>query len=130
MCMKSEDISKLYGKKTISLDTVNVQLLKLALPYIVESPTYIYNLCIQQNTFPANFKRAKVIPIPKSKPMSACPFDYRPISILYVLSKPLEHHIHKHMLKFLEDHNLFHPFQSGFRENHSCQTALTRLTDT
>ena len=30
----------------------------------------------------------------------------------------------------MENHKLFHPFQSGFRRHHSCQTALTRLCDT
>ena len=114
----------------MGLDTVSIQLLKIALPYIVEPLTYIYNLCIQKNTFPSNLKKAKVIPIPKTKTMSDCPSDYRPISILSILSKPIERHIHKHMLKFFENHKLFHPYQSGFRENHSCQTAITRLTDT
>ena len=43
------------------------------------------------------------------------------------MSKPLEKHIHKHLILFIEDHNLFHPFQSGFRRHHS---ALIRLCDT
>ena len=123
-------ISKLNSRKSVGLDTVSVQLLKLALPYIVEPLTYIYNLCIQHNSFPTNFKKAKVIPIPKTKSMSTSPSDYRPISILSILSKPLERHIHKHMLSFYEQNSLFHSYQSGFREYHSCQTALTRLTDT
>ena len=55
--------------------------------------------------------------------------NYRPISVLSLLSKPLEKHIHKHMLKHLNDNKLLHPNQSGFRENHSCQTALTNLVD-
>ena len=33
------------------------------------------------------------------------------------------------MLKHLNDNKLLHPNQSGFRENHSCQTALTHLVD-
>ena len=123
-------ISKMDSKKSVGLDSVNVQLLKLSLPYIVEPLTYVYNLCIQKSCFPSGFKTAKVIPIPKTKDISNCPSDYRPISILSALSKPLERHIHKHMLKFFENFGLFHSYQSGFRENHSCQTAVTRLTDT
>ena len=37
--------------------------------------------------------------------------------------------IHKHMLKHLNGNKLLHPSQSGFRENHSCQTALTHPVD-
>ena len=108
---------------------ISVKLLKVALPYIAETLTYIYNLCIQKNVFPTAFKRAKVIPLPKTKTISTDLNDYRPISILSVLAKPLERHIHKHLTYFLETHQLFHSFQSGFRCVHSCQTAVTRLTD-
>ena len=36
----------------------------------VESLTYIYNLCIQQNIFPPALKVAKVIPLPKTKDLT------------------------------------------------------------
>ena len=49
---------------------VSVKLLKIALPYIAETLTSIYNLCIQKNVFPTAFKRAKVIPLPKTKTIS------------------------------------------------------------
>ena len=74
------------------------------------------------------FKTAKVIPLHKSGDASA-PTNYRPISLLSVLSKPLERFVHQHLLDFLEDRQLFHPFQSGFRPQHSCQSALTHMTD-
>jgi hypothetical protein len=73
-------------------------------------------------------KEAKVIPVPKNK-NSVEIKDFRPISLLPVLSKPLEKHIHKHLTIFLEEHNLFYKFQSGFRQHHSCQTALTAMCD-
>ena len=80
--------------------------------------------------FSAIFKRVKVIPLPKTKTISSDLNDYRHMSILPVLTKPLEKHIHKHLIDFLETRDLFHSFQSGFRRGHSCQNALTRLTDT
>ena len=80
--------------------------------------------------FPTAFKRARVTPLPKTKSISTDLNNYHPISILSVLTKPLERHIHKHLTDFLETHQLFHSFQSGFRRGHSCQTAVTRLTDT
>ena len=54
------------------------------------------------------------------------PSNYRPISVLSVLSKPLE----KHLLSYLKTNDLIHTNQSGFREHHSCHTALTTLVKT
>ena len=53
--------------------------------------------------------------------------DFRPISLLSVLSKPLERHVHHHLSTFMEKHNLFHTLQSGFRSKHSCHTALSAM---
>ena len=122
-------ISDLKNKKSMGLDNVNSFLIKLSLEYIVEPLTYIYNLCIRNNVFPDVWKCAKVVPIPKTSDVSD-PNNYRPISLLSVLSKPLEQHIHKNLTSFVENKSMFHEFQSGFRKHHSCNTALTRLCDT
>ena len=109
-------------------DSLTAYLIKLALPYILEPLTFIYNMCIQKNIFPSLLKDAKVIPLPKSKDLND-PGNYRPISILSILSKPLERHVHSQLLRFMETNNLFVPSQSGFRPNHSFQTALTKMCD-
>jgi hypothetical protein len=119
----------LKNKKSMGIDNLNAFIVKLSIPYIVESLTFISNLCIRTNTFPDAWKIAKVIPLPKSSNMQN-PSNFRPISILSVLSKPLEKHVHAHTLKLIEAHNLFHEFQSDFRKNHLCHTALTRMCDT
>jgi hypothetical protein len=122
-------ISNMKNKKSMGPDDISVYFLKLSLPYIVESLTFIFNLCLEQCSVPAALKEAKVVPIPKTK-ASTEPKDFRPISLLSVLSKPLEKHIHKHLSAFLEDNNLLYVYQSGFRKHHSCQTALSALCDT
>ena len=76
--------------------------------------------------FPSALKAANVILLPKTKDL-ADPNTFSPILLLSILSKPLENRIHKHLILFTEDRNLFHPFQSGFRRHHSCHTALIRL---
>lgn len=121
-------IMSLKNKKSVGLDNISTYILKLALPYTVGSLTFMYNMCINTHTFPIDWKAAKVIPLPKSRDLSD-PNNFRPISILSNLSKPLEKHIHKHLVDFLENHSLFYHFQSGFRKYHSCHTALTRMCD-
>ena len=57
------------------------------------------------------------------------PSNYRPISILPTISKIFEKHINKHLMAYLNKYKLIHENQSGFRQKHSCQTALVKLTD-
>ena len=113
---------------TRDLEGLDSKILKLSAPIIADTLTYVYNLCIHKSCFPIVFKTAKVIPIYKHGAKTDTS-NYRPISVLSLLSKPLEKHIHKHMLKHIHDNKLLHPNQSGFRESHSCQTALTHLVD-
>ena len=121
-------ISSMKNKKSSGPDDISTQILKLSVPYTVESLTYIFNLCIKNNTFPSSLKTAKVIPLPKTKDLTD-PNNYRPISLLSVISKPLERHVHKHLINYLESQALLHSFQSGFRTQHSCHTALSRLSN-
>ena len=113
---------------TRDLDGLDTKILRLAAPLITNTLTYVFNLCIMKSTFPTAFKMAKVIPLYKSGD-SANPSNYRPVSIVSVISKPLEKHINKHFLMHLDKYNLLHPNQSGFRKKHSCQIALTSLVD-
>ena len=43
--------------------------------------------------------------------------------------KIIEKHIAKHLFAFLNKYRLLHKSQSGFRKNHSCNTALINLID-
>ena len=121
-------IMKLKNTNTSGLDTISNKVLKLSLPYTADSLTYIYNLCIQNRYFPRALKSAKIIPIQKGTD-NHDPNNYRPISLLSSLSKPLERHVHKHLLHYFENNNLLFPAQSGFRPLHSCETALNKLSN-
>ena len=120
-------ITQISDKKSAGTDGINGFILKLSLPYVIESLTYIYNLCIENDRFPDELKVAKVIPLPKSKELED-PNNYRPISLLSIISKPLEKHIHAHLLNYLDKYSLLHPLQSGYRPKHSCLTALSHMT--
>ena len=48
--------------------------------------------------------------------------NYRPVSILSVVSKILEKAVHSQLVKFLEQNNILFDFQSGFRSRFSTET--------
>ena len=72
------------------------------------------------------WKTAKICPIPKiSSPIANS--DYRPISILPILSKVYERIILNQLKSSLEKHQIFQDTQSGYRQGHSCITLLHKL---
>jgi hypothetical protein len=103
-------------------------ILKVSAPFIVSPLTYIFNRIIDNGIYPNILKNAKVSPIFKSGE-KCLPTNYRPISVLPVISKLIEKHISRHtcMYQYLAKYNLLHDAQSGFRSNHSCQTALINI---
>lgn len=57
------------------------------------------------------------------------PENYRPISILSVISKVFEKEIFRQVYGYLSEHNILSNYQSGFRPLHSTVTALIQMCD-
>ena len=124
----SEFINGLNPAKATGLDGIGPRILKLASTVLSPSITALINKSIETATFPDQLKMAKLYPIHKGGSKSD-PANYRPISILPTISKIFEKHINKHLVAFLNKYKVIHANQSGFRQKHSCQTALVKLID-
>ena len=121
-------LSTMDSSKATGSDNIGPRLLKFAAPYIADDITFICNHSISTSSFPQKWKEAKVSPLHKNGPHDDVN-NYRPISILPVLSKVLEKHVHDCLSTYLNEHNLLHKTQSGFRTKHSCETALVNMID-
>ncbi len=73
-------------------------------------------------------ERARVIPIYKSEDRRKCE-NYRPISILPIVSKVFEREVFRQLYGYLSNNSLLSKFQSGFRPKHSTLSALVQMCD-
>ena len=103
-------------------------MLRIAADIIAPSLTYIFNLSLSTGVFVENWKDAKVIPIYKEGNKRTLG-NYRPISILPIISKVFEKEIFTQLYKHLNENCLISKFQSGFRPGHSTITALIQMCD-
>jgi len=91
--------------KAAGKDKITARLLRLAAPAVAPRIAKLINLFFSTGAFPSRWKTAKVTPLYKNG--TECdPCNYRPISVLQVLSKVLERHMHNTLYTFLCDDNL------------------------
>ena len=127
----SETVTEYFNSlkaKGTGLDGLSLRILRLSANYISLSLSKILNLSLETSVFPDTWKLARVTPVFKSGDKT-CIDNYRPISVLPVLSKLFERHVCNHLQNYLTEHSLLAPNQSGFRKHHSTETLLIYLTD-
>ena len=135
-CFQPVELSDLNSiissaKPTTSLlDPIPTKLLKEAVPLINNCILTIINQSLTIGYVPHPFKVAVIKPLIKKPNLDISLLsNYRPISNLPFLSKILEKVVAKQLDDYLFENNLLEDFQSGFRTNHSTETALLRVTN-
>ena len=109
-------------------DGISSELLRLITNDISKCITVIINQSLTSGIFPNSLKIAKVTPIFK-KENNKLITNYRPISVLPVISKIFETVIHEQLSEYFISNNLFCPQQYGFRKNSSTELAALELLD-
>lgn len=93
----------------------------------VEIIAYFYmeiiNECLQTGYFPEKWKLSTIVPIPKIAGTTKAE-EFRPINTLPADEKIMEMVVKNQLMSYIENNKLLNDAQSGFRENHSCETAL------
>ena len=92
--VNSLDVTKVTG-----LDGITARILKSAATIVCPTLLKIINSSFKTGVFPDSLKLAKILPIHKGGSKSD-PSNYRPISILSVLSKIIEKHVTKHLFAY------------------------------
>ncbi len=121
-------IDKLAPKTSCGSDGISTKLVKAIKTAILGPVTLIINQMLNTGIFQDKLKIAKIIPIHK-KGDDTLLKNYRPISLLPVISKIFEMVIFKQSFKFFKEKNLFYNAQYGFRTEDSTEFAALELTD-
>jgi len=113
-----KQLRSLSTKKATGVDDLPAKLLKLAAPYISKVLSNICNMSLDKGIVPNEWKEARVTPIHKGGDKDDLN-NFRPISVLPVISKILERFVHDELYYYLQCHNIMVSEQSGFRPHHS-----------
>jgi hypothetical protein len=101
--------------------------LKIAKPIVSKPITMLINKTIENALFPNKLKEAQVVPLHKKNSQLEVG-NYRPVSILPVVSRFFERAIYSRQLsQYFE--NIFHPFLSAFIPGFGCNTAPLKIIE-
>ncbi len=111
-------------------DIIPTKFLKEVLPVIAPCLLSIVNQSLSSGCIPDYFKTACVFPLFKKPTLDPTDLaNYRPIFKLQFISKILKKAITHQLLQLIESHNIFDKFQSSFRQKHSTETGLLKVTN-
>ena len=121
-------LKELKTNKATGIDNLLGRFLKDGSKVLATPIAQICNISIRLSTVPDECKIAKLKPLYK-KGKKTDPKNYRPISLLPVISKILEKVIHDQIMAFVTKKNILYKFQLGFRKSHSTDSCLSYLQD-
>ena len=121
-------LKEIKPSKAPGIDNITGIFLKDGASVLARPVAQLCNLSISSSSFPKLCKIAKLKPLFK-KGCKTDPQNYRPISLLPIISKIIEKVVHDQTNRFLTNNKILYKFQSGFRSNHSTNECLSYLND-
>ena len=121
-------IDNLPNKTSRGNDDLSYQFIKRIKISLTKPLSIIINQILNSGIFPEKLKIAKVIPIHK-KDDNKLFNNYRPISLLPVMSKIVEKCIYKQLYDYFQKNNMFYAHQYGFRTGHCTEYAALEIID-
>ena len=116
------------NKKECEEDPIPLKLLMQCIDEVKPIIMFIVNNSLTTGVFPTALKTALVRPVIKDENGDVNSYkNYRPISNLPFLSKVIEKSVQRQLDKHLKFFNLHAEHQSGYRSNHSCETATLTI---
>ena len=119
-------LSQLDPSKATGPDAIPARVLKECAAELALPVTKLFTLCFITGTQPTLWKIANVVPVHKRDSKSKLK-NYRPVSLLCILSKVMESIVNTQVVSFLEKNNIISQYQFGFRSKLGTADLLTAL---
>ena len=117
--MGKKNITNLDSSKAFGPDCIPVVILKDCEPELSYILAKLFNMCLKESCFPDCWKVSSVVPVFKNVGERSTAKNYRPVSLLSVVSKVFEKLANNRIVDHLENCGLFSDFQYGFRSSRS-----------
>ena len=122
-------IIKHMKTKSCELDDIPTDILKQMLPWVLSLLLRLSICHSEEGVFCINWKLAMVRPLLKKLGLELIKANYRPVSNLPFISKVVERCMLLQLSQHCEDFNLQPDYQSAYRDNYSCETAVLRISN-
>lgn len=119
-------IMTLKNTASTGYDKINTKILKLCARYIAKPLTHIINLSFTEGKFPSRLKQSVVKPLYKKGERNDMN-NYRPVTLIPVLSKIIEKAMYNKIYSFVTQFKILKEQQFGFRKNRSTTLACFSL---
>ena len=110
-------------------DCILVVVLKNCEPELSYILAELFSMCLKESCFPDCWKVSRVVPVFKNVEKRSFAKNYRPVSLVSVVSKVFEKLVSNRIVDHLTKCGLFSDFHYGFRSSRSTADLLTFLTD-
>ena len=119
-------VKSLKKKDSTGIDRISMRIIANALDVLIVPLTYIVNKSLITGKYPSAWKKSLVIPIHKKGSVRDVA-NYRPVSLLCVVSKVLENVALLQMTKYCNEKEIIPNSQFGFRKNRCTMAAIAAM---
>ena len=117
-------LSSLDVNKAMGPEKIPARLLRCCAPYISSSLSDLFNKSLNTGKIPKEWKSSNITPVPKSDQKNEAS-NYRPISLLSIVSKILERYIYNQLVNHISCQ--LHNLQFGFLKGKSTTSQLLQV---
>jgi hypothetical protein len=121
-------VQSMENKKSCGFDEMPISVIKDSIDLLAGPLAFVFNKCFDSAVFPEQLKLARILPVYK-KGLKSDRRNYRPISLLPVVSKIFEKVIKSRLLDHFIAYDIISHRQFGFQKNLGTTDAIDTLVN-